>query len=114
TPPAVEHRRERCPAPEPSPASIAPLTPERCRIQLTVSAEPHDKFRRAQALLRHAVPSGDAAEIFDRAITLLIERLERERCAATARPRASTAGGAARSRHIPAAVQRAVWRRDES
>jgi hypothetical protein len=38
------------------PARIAPLAPERYRIQLTVSRETHDKFRRAQALLRHAVP----------------------------------------------------------
>ena len=73
-------------------ARIAPLAPERYRIQLTVSRETHDKFRRAQALLRHAVPSGDAAEIFDRALTLLVERLERQRFAETARPRASHAG----------------------
>ena len=58
------------PASEPSPTSIAPLAPERYRIQLTVSRQTHDKFRHAQALLRHAVPSGDAAEIFDRAVTL--------------------------------------------
>ena len=92
-------------------ARVAPLGPERYRIQLTVSRETHDKFRRAQALLRHAVPSGDAAEIFDRAITLLIESLERGRFAETSRPRASSAP-ADRSRHIPAAVRRSVWRRD--
>jgi hypothetical protein len=56
-----------------------PLAPERYRIQLTVSRETHDRFRRAQALLRHAVPSGDAAEIFDRALTLLVEDLERQK-----------------------------------
>ena len=65
---ATSHDRRRV-----APARIAPLAPERYRIQLTVSRETHDKFRRAQALLRHAVPSGDAAEIFDRAITLLVE-----------------------------------------
>ena len=72
------------------PARIVPIAPERYRIQLTVSRETHDRFRRAQALLRHAVPSGDAAEIFDRAITLLVERLESQRFAETARPRAAT------------------------
>ena len=112
TPTAVECRRERFPVPEPSPASIAPLAPERYRIQLTVSRETHDKFRRAQALLRHAVPSGDAAEIFDRAVTLLVDRLERQRFAQAERPRATTQGAAGASRHIPAAVRRAVWRRD--
>jgi hypothetical protein len=99
----------------PAPAQIAPLAPERYRIQLTVSRETHDKFRQAQALLRHAVPSGDAAEIFDRAITLLVEQLERKRFAETSRPRvwAPAPTEASRSRYIPAAVRREVWHRDE-
>jgi 5-methylcytosine-specific restriction endonuclease McrA len=51
-------------------------------------------------------------QIFDRALTLLIEETERAKFAATARPRTSrTTGG--RSRHVPAAVKRAVWKRDE-
>ena len=108
---AVDCRRERVPVPEPSTMSIAPLAPERYRIQLTVSRETHDKFRRAQALLRHALPSGDAAEIFDRAVTLLVDQLERRRFAQTERVRATKPGPGA-SRHIPAAVRRAVWRRD--
>jgi hypothetical protein len=90
---------------------FTPLAPERYRIQLTVSRETHDKFCRAQALLRHALPSGDAAEIFERALTLLLEDLERRRFAETSRPRTPKAP-AARSRHIPSAVRRAVWRRD--
>ena len=93
------------------PVCVAPLAPERYRIQLTVSQATHGKFRRAQTLLRHAVPSGDAAEIFDRAITLLVEDLERKRFAETSRPRKSRPA-AHRSRYIPAAVRREVWRRD--
>jgi hypothetical protein len=111
TPAAVECRRESLPVPQPSPASIAPLAPERYRMQLTVSRETHDKFRRAQALLRHAVPSGDAADIFDGAVTLLVDQLERQRFAQTHRARA-TKPSPESSRHIPAAVRRAVWRRD--
>ena len=95
----------------PAQARIEPLAPERYRIQLTVSRETHDKFRRAQALLRHSVPSGDAVAIFDRALTLLVERLEHQRFAETARPHGSTSS-VTRSRHIPGAVRRAVWRRD--
>jgi hypothetical protein len=95
------------------PVRIVPLAPERYRIQLTVSRETHDKFRRAQALLRHAVPSGDAAEIFDRAVTLLIERLEQQRFAQTARPRTrASRPGSQNSRYIAADVRREVWRRD--
>ena len=87
TPSAVECRRECSPVSQPSPTAIAPFAPERYRIQLTVSRETHDTFRRAQALLRHVVPSGDAAEIFDRAVTLLVAQLERQRFAQTERPR---------------------------
>ena len=45
------------------------------------------------------------------ALTALLEKLAREKCAATERPRAGrpTAPG---SRHIPAEVKRAVWLRD--
>ena len=111
SPAVVEGRRERVPAPEPSPPPIAPLTHERYRIQLTVSRETHDKFRRAQALLRHALPSGDPVDIFDRAVTLLVDQLERQRFAQTDRARATTPRPGS-SRYIPAAVRRAVWRRD--
>ncbi len=94
-----------------APTRVAPLAPARYRIQVTVSGETHDKLRRAQALLRHAVPTGDAAEILDRALTVLVDHLERRRFAETTRPRTSKPC-AAGSRHIPAAVRREVWRRD--
>jgi hypothetical protein len=47
----------------------APLSTERYEIRFTASASTREKLRRAQDLLRHAVPSGDIAEIFDRALT---------------------------------------------
>jgi hypothetical protein len=90
---------------------VTPLTPERYKIQFTVSRETHEKFRRAQALLRNAIPSGDAGEIFDRALTVLVEKLESKRFAETSKPRASKAA-AERSRYIPSVVRRAVWSRD--
>jgi hypothetical protein len=93
------------------PALVAPLAPERYKIQFTASREVHDKLRRAQNLLRHAIPDGDVAAVFDRALTLLVEDLERRKLAAAARPRPAqslTSG----SRYIPAAVKRLVWTRD--
>ncbi len=93
------------------PAEVRPLTPERYKIQFTISRETHDKLRRAQDLLRHAVPDGDPALIFERALTLLVTGLERRKTASTGRPRAARPSKAA-SRHIPAAVKRAVWQRD--
>ena len=88
------------------------LAPERYKLQFTISGETHAKFRRVQSLGRHVIPSGDPAEIFDRALTLLLQDLERRRCAAVTSPRAvpTTVEG---SRHIPASVKRDVWRRDE-
>jgi 5-methylcytosine-specific restriction endonuclease McrA len=80
--------------------------------QLTVS-ETHEKFKRAQDLLRHSVPNGDPAIIFERAITLLVAELERRKTgtAATDRPRATRRENR-HSRYIPAAVKRTVWQRD--
>ena len=88
------------------------LAPERYRIQFTASRQTHDKLRYAQDLLRHAVPNGDIADIFDRALTALIDRCEKQKCAATSRPREPLTGES-RSRTIPAPVKREVWRRDE-
>ncbi len=96
----------------PAARSATPLAPERYRIQLTVSRETHDRFLRAQALLRHALPSGDAAEIFDRALKLLVEDLERTKAAQVTHPRLSPQGDGT-SRQIPASVRREVWRRDD-
>jgi hypothetical protein len=70
------------------PAAVTPLAPERYKVQFTVSRETHDKLRRTQDLLRHAIPPGDPAEIFDRALTVLLSDLEQARLASAARPRA--------------------------
>jgi hypothetical protein len=62
-------------------------------------------------MLRHAVPTGDTAEIIDRALTALLEELGRKKFAKTDRPRASR-GVAPGSRYNAAKVRRAVWIRD--
>ncbi len=93
------------------PAVITPLAPERYKVQFTISRTTHEKLHRAQALLRHAVPNGDPAEIFDRAISLLVEHLERGKLGRAKRPRQAQASRT-HSRHIPSAVKRDVWERD--
>ena len=97
--------------PAPPRVLVAPLAPERYKVQFTVSRDTHDKLRRVQDLLRHQIPSGDPAAIFDRALTMLLEELERKRLAVTARPRAVKPTDT-HGRHVPAAVRRAVWTRD--
>jgi hypothetical protein len=66
-------------------AEVAPLAPERYKVQFTVGQETYEKLRRVQDLLRHRVPNGDPAVIFERAITLLLEDLEKKKIAATER-----------------------------
>ena len=94
-------------------AVVTPLSPERYLLQVTLTRETHEKLRRAQTLARHTIPDGDIGSILDRALTLLIDRLERRRFAAAASPRPSGDEGTGSGRHIAAAVRRAVWQRDE-
>ena len=109
------------PVASPSPAGpadsrpvIAPIAAHRYRVQLTISAATHDKLRRAQDLMRHTVSSGDPAEIFDRALTLLVSHLERRKLGATTRRRAlRVAVPVSPTRYIPPSVRRAVWARDD-
>ena len=131
---------------------VQPSAPGRYRVQFTIGRESHDELRRLQALLRREIPSGDPGLIFERALRLLLETVEKAKLgkrragerrairsgtddatAAEADVRSTEAGGdqarsaegsgdqapnrafrteRARSRHIPAAVRAAVWRRD--
>ena len=89
---------------------VVPRSPDRYAIQVTVSKATHDKLRQAQALLSHAVPSGDVAEVLDRALDALIVQLEKRKYGATDRPGRSR--GSKRLRHVPVHVKRAVRVRD--
>jgi hypothetical protein len=90
---------------------IEPLAEDRYLIKFTVSGAMLARLRQAQDLLRHAVPNGDAAEIYDRGLISLLDAQARRKFAATDRPHASR-GTKAGSRDVPAAVKRAVWLRD--
>jgi hypothetical protein len=92
-------------------AEVKPLAPGRYKIQLTVSRQTYETLQRARDLLRHSVPDGDPAAIFERALALLVTELERKKPAAVSRPKPN-ARLASTSRHIPAAVKRTVWKRD--
>ena len=87
------------------------LSPGRYRVTFTASASTYEKLQLAQDLLRHVLPSGDPAQIFERALDVLVEALLKEKYAATDRPRASR-GQAEDSRNIPAEIKRAVHLRD--
>ena len=93
----------------------SPLGRERFKIQFTAGPALREKLREAQALLRHQVPNGDMAQIFDRALTLLVEDARRRKFGETSRPvaRRSAHERGPASRHIPAEIRRSVTARDQ-
>jgi len=106
------------PAP-PLPPVVQPLSPGRYKVQFTASAELHHKLERLQALMGSKARDGDLAAVIEQAVTEKLERLEARRFART---KAARKGPPEReetqicpspsSRHIPAAIQRAVRSRD--
>jgi 5-methylcytosine-specific restriction endonuclease McrA len=94
---------------------IEPLSPARYRVQFTASAELRDKLERLQALMRSSVPDVDLAAVIEAAVTEKLEKLESRRVARVKAPRKGLAqtDTSPSSRHVPAAVRRAVHERDE-
>jgi hypothetical protein len=92
---------------------VASLAPQRFALQVTIGQATHDKLRRAQALLRHRVPSGDLDQVLGHALDTLLRDLEQKKFATTERPRSARARAAARDpRRVPNEVKRAVHARD--
>jgi hypothetical protein len=106
---------------------IEPLSPGRYKVQFTASADFRNKLERLRAL----APDGDLAAVIEQAVTEKLERLEARRFARTkalnnrqvpppAMPRPHHEGPEQTkkahpgpSRYIPAAIRRAVHKRDQ-
>jgi hypothetical protein len=120
--PAASASPQLMSAPLPAPALFVPperpivraSAPERYRVQFTIGEETHQKLRRLQDLLRREIPDGDPAAIFDRAVTLLLEKVEKAKLGTARRPQAirPRTDKSRRSRYIPRGVKREVWKRD--
>jgi 5-methylcytosine-specific restriction endonuclease McrA len=126
--------RQASPAPAlASPSrSLEPLSPDRYKLQLTVTSDLKRKLDLARDLLRHAVPSGDLPTILERALDLLLEQTTQRRFAQKRKPAPPTnertmpqpvavttapikppaPAPAKPSRHIPNETRRAVLGRD--
>jgi hypothetical protein len=94
-------------------------SPERYRVQFTIGPEAHDRLRRLQTLLRREIPDGDPGAIFERALSVLLEKVERAKLGASSKPRRPIRPGTdgevrptPQSRHVSSEVKRAVWLRD--
>jgi len=92
---------------------VNPLSAESYAVQFTRSREADERFRYAQDLLGHKVKSNDIAEVYDRAMKLLVEKLEKVRFGACAGPRKRGRRTRTGSRHISSHVKRAARRRDK-
>ena len=97
----------------PKPPLIRPLAPERYEVRFTADAETRALLKEAQDLLGHAVPTGDIATVFHRALTVLVSDLKRRKFGMTSRPRSARSSSPA-SGDVPAAVRREVSARDAS
>src|SRR6185436_14780165 len=92
--------------------TLTPLSPRRYKLQLTISGETLEKLRRAKDMLGHAVASGDDDAVLNRALTVLLDKLAREKYAQTDKPRPGRPRSP-RARRPSAAVMRILWKRDE-
>jgi hypothetical protein len=107
--------------PATTPPIVQALAPDRYLVRFTIGSEANEKLRRIQTLLRREIPNGDPGAIFERALTLLLEKVEKTKLGAAARPRPDRPIRPAtdkirrpsgHSRHVPQEVKNAVWRRD--
>ena len=89
---------------------LAPLAPTRHKVQFTASDELRKKLERAQDLMRHVNAEGDLAVVVERAVDLLLEKLDKQRLGKTSRPRPSR--GQSDTARISRATRRAVFERD--
>jgi 5-methylcytosine-specific restriction endonuclease McrA len=84
---------------------------KRHELRGLLSPQVQELLDRAHDGLSHTVGFEDSQEVLKRALTLLVEQIERERFAATDAPRERTSDGD--GRYIPAEIQRAVHTRDD-
>ena len=97
-----------------SDARVQAISSARYKVTFTASAELRDKLDRLRELTRASHHGGDLAAIIEEAITEKLERVEARRLGKV-KSRSkdlSATDTSAGSRHIPAAVKRAVSERD--
>jgi len=103
---------------------VTPAATGEYDVRLSITAEEHDDLSRAIALLGHAVPSGDPALVYARAMKHYLAHLEKRRLGVKRSQSGRPATGAhsdslapahvnaPRGRGIPKALRRQVWERD--
>jgi len=99
------------PAPAEERASFVPLTSNLQRLHMTVSKQFLDKLDAARKGQGHAQPGASAEKVIEAALDLLLAQQAKRR-GVVKRPQKNPRPSKSAS-HIPAAVRREVWARDE-
>ena len=92
-------------------SNVKPHASGRFALHAIIGTSAHNDLRRAQELLGHQLLSGDVGAVIERALRLLVVKLESAKLAATSRPQRNSRPTTS-ARHIPAHVKRAVRERD--
>jgi hypothetical protein len=87
----------------------------RYKVQFTASTALREKLERLQALVRSSGKDAGLAATIEAAVEEKLERLEAKRLGLSRKPRKTVAQSdtAPHARHVPAAIRRTVWQRDE-
>jgi 5-methylcytosine-specific restriction endonuclease McrA len=94
-----------------APMQLEPLTPDLRRIHMTVSKQFIDKLDAARKGQGHALPGASAEKVIEAALDLLLAQQAKRRAEVKKpqqNPRPAKNPG-----HVPAAVRREVWSRDD-
>jgi hypothetical protein len=98
-------------APQAVPMQSEPLTPNLQRLNMTVSKQFIDKLAAARKGQGHAQPGASAEKVIEAALDLLLAQQARRR-AEVKKPQKNPRP-AKNPSHVPAAVRREVWSRDD-
>lgn len=96
----------------PPQSHLEPLSASSYRVEFTAGAALRGKIEQARNLLAHAIPSGSLAQLFERALDVLLDAEAKRRLGAGKphRRRKLRPG----SRHVPVELARRIWERDGS
>jgi hypothetical protein len=98
----------------PVPLQVEPLTPTVTRLHVSVSPAFLEKLEVARLALSHSLPGASAEDVLSAGLDLLLAR-DAKRKGLVAKPRPAPPEDEAMpgAPNIPAAVKRAVWKRDD-
>jgi hypothetical protein len=97
----------------PRPPEVRPVSQDEWSVRVTLDTAAKEELETLKALLSHKIPDGDLAAVLREAIRCGIEKYGKQRgLTAPGRQRSSKEPAGESARAVPAAVRRAVWKRD--